>query len=225
MLEHAYSSPRPKNEFEGKFRALPRVGWAGRSDAEYHREDVSENSSAVSGAVNILESLLERLELVDEAQPPVAADPTDPSTRKVFVVHGHDEGRRDQVARVLEALRLTPVILSEKAWQGRTIAEQLDIHGDVAFAVVILDPDDYGRGPEDDGWPSSPNRARQNVILELGYFIGRLGRDRVVALNVDGTELPSDYHGVGYIKFDGSWAYELGRELKACFEVDLNDLL
>jgi len=71
------------------------------------------------------------------------------------------------------------------------------------------------------------NRARQNVILELGYFMGKLGRRRVAALYSPDVELPSDIHGLGYIAVDpaGAWTFRLSTELaSAGFDVDLNKL-
>jgi predicted nucleotide-binding protein len=111
----------------------------------------------------------------------------------VFVFHGRDEGLCDRVARMLQTLQFEPIILSEQAWKGRTIIEKFEDHSDEArFAVVILSADDWARGPDDSDWPEQPNRARQNVILELGYFMGRLGRRYVAALLGPGVEEPSD---------------------------------
>lgn len=144
--------------------------------------------------------------------------------RKVFIVHGHDEGPRESLARFLEKIDLDPIILHEQASRGMTIAEKLIANSDVNFAVVLLTPDDHGKTASS----SELNpRARQNVILELGYFMGYLGRDKVCALVKDDLELPSDYVGTIYIKWDtgGSWKLELARELKAAgCEVDLNCL-
>ena len=103
------------------------------------------------------------------------------NTNKVFVIHGHDEAARETVARFLEKLGLEPVILHEQANKGHTIIEKFEDHADVAFAVVLLTPDDVGKGK---GEKSDPKlRARQNVILELGFFLGRLGRKCVSPLS------------------------------------------
>lgn len=140
---------------------------------------------------------------------------------KVFVVHGHDEGAREAVARFLERLGIKPVILHEQANQGRTVIEKVEAHGDVGFAVVLLTPDD--EGSVKGGVLAS--RARQNVLLELGYFIGRLGRKYVCALKRGEVEIPSDFDGVVYETFDssGGWKQALGRELQeAGFHIDWN---
>jgi hypothetical protein len=106
--------------------------------------------------------------------------PTKPS-KKIFVVHGRDGGFRDRVARFLEKLKLDPVILHELPNKGRTIIEKFMDYSDVSFAVVLLTADDRG-GLSDTSFESQKKRARQNVILELGFFVGRLGRDHVCAL-------------------------------------------
>jgi len=144
-----------------------------------------------------------------------------PAARKVFIVHGHDEGTRESVARFLEQLQFDPIILHEQANRGRTIIEKIEAHGDVGFAVILLTPDDIGSVK--DGAPQP--RARQNVLLELGYFIGRLGRSRVCALKRGDVEVPSDFGGVVYETFDagGGWKKALSRELQdAGFDIDWN---
>jgi predicted nucleotide-binding protein len=112
-----------------------------------------------------------------------------PDSKKVFLVHGHDSEAKEGTARFLEKVGLQPVILHEQPNSGRTIIEKFEVYsGDIAFAVVLLTPDDFGGAASSPG--ASKPRARQNVIMELGYFIGRLGRFRVCALHKGGVELP-----------------------------------
>ena len=144
-------------------------------------------------------------------------------SRRVFLVHGHDEAVKQMVARFLEKLNLDVVILHEQPNKGRTVIEKFEEHSDVGYAVVLLTPDDIcGSASE----PSKQKtRARQNVVLELGYFFGKLGRERVCAIYVEGVEIPSDIHGVLYVPFDegGGWRLKLAQEIKAAgIEVDLN---
>ncbi|HAE54972.1 MAG: hypothetical protein CMI62_02975 [Parvibaculum sp.] len=144
-----------------------------------------------------------------------------PAPRKAFIVHGHDDAAREAVARFLERLNFEAIVLHEQANQGRTIIEKIEAHGDVGFAVVLLTPDDIGGMSEDDLRP----RARQNVLLELGYFVGRLGRARVCALKKGDVEVPSDFDGVVYQNLDaaGAWKTALGKELQAAgFNIDWN---
>ncbi|KML70020.1 TIR domain-containing protein [Pectobacterium peruviense] len=143
---------------------------------------------------------------------------------KVFIVHGHDDGARETVARFLERIGLEAIILHEQANQGRTVIEKVVAHSDVGFAVVLLTPDDEGciKG----GTPEP--RARQNVLLELGFFIGRLGRDKVCALKRGSLEIPSDFAGVVWETMDnsGGWKLALARELEAAgHNIDWNKVM
>jgi predicted nucleotide-binding protein len=155
---------------------------------------------------------------------PAPAQSTREPTREVFVVHGHDEGARESVARYLEKIGFKPIILHEQANMGRTVVEKIEAHGDVDFAVVLLTPDDegcvHGGNPEP--------RARQNVLLELGYFIGKLGRANVCALKRGVVEIPSDFAGVVWEAMEngGSWKQALARELQAAgHEIDWNQVM
>ena len=145
----------------------------------------------------------------------------------VFLVHGRDIGARELVARFLENIGLKTVILSEQPSSNMTIIEKIEKFANVRFAVVLLTPDDKG-GSADEKPEGMLPRARQNVILELGYFMGKLGRNRVCTLYREGVELPSDYHGIIYILLDnsGGWKIELAKELKASgFNLNLDQLI
>lgn len=146
------------------------------------------------------------------------------NTLDVFIVHGHDEAPKQTVARFLERLGLNPVILHEQSNRGRTVIEKFEDHAEVQFAIVILTPDDVGRlATESES--ANKLRARQNVVFEMGYFLGRIGRSRVFPLKVGTVDIPSDYAGVVYTEMDnrGAWKGELVRELKnAGFAVDAN---
>jgi len=150
-----------------------------------------------------------------------------PTTNKVFVVHGHDEAMKLKVAGVLTALGLEPIILHEQPNKGQTIVEKFEANAAVDFAVVLLSPDDMGFAKDDNRRKAKP-RARQNVLIELGYFAGKLGRGKVCALRKSDVEIPSDLSGVVYTVFDehGNWRIELVRELKAAgYEIDANALV
>jgi len=143
---------------------------------------------------------------------------------RIFVVHGRDEATRHNVARLLERLDLDPVILHEQPDKARTIIEKFEVYADVSFAVVLLTGDDVG-GLADLCRDNLVKRARQNVIFELGYFVARLGRERVCALRQEDVEMPSDYAGILYITLDsgGAWKVQLAKELQAAgLPVDLN---
>ena len=190
------------------------------------REEVNELLSSIDEKLRTLASISERLELIPIAPGLGRAESTSQaekivSHKKIFLVHGHDEAARETVARFLEKLDLEPIILHEQASEGRTIVEKLEHHGDVKYAVVLLTPDDVGGKSSTD----LKQRARQNVVLELGYFLARLGRPNVCALYKGEVEIPSDYMGVIYISYDnaGGWRLHLAKELKAAkFSIDMN---
>lgn len=146
------------------------------------------------------------------------------SNNNVFIIHGHDNVTKLEVARVIEHLGLKACILHEQSNKGRTIIEKIEAHSEtVDFAIALLTPDDKGY-PKDKPDQES-DRARQNVVFELGFFIGSIGRPRVVALYKNGVELPSDYNGIAYISFDDpeGWKLKLARELKEIFSsIDFN---
>lgn len=147
-----------------------------------------------------------------------------PLSKKVFIVHGHDEGSREKVARFLERMGFEAIILHEQANRGRTVIEKVIEYGNVSFAVVLLTPDDEGCVK---GGSPEP-RARQNVLLELGFFIGYLGRDKVCALKKGTLEIPSDFAGVVWETMDDNngWKQSLSRELEAVgHEIDWNKVM
>jgi hypothetical protein len=109
-------------------------------------------------------------------------------------------GAAATVAGFLERLGLESVILHEKPNEGQTVIEKIEAHSDVGFAVVLLTPDDVGAAKADAA--RLQTRARQNVVLELGYFVGKLKRSRVCALYTSGVQIPSDFSGILYVELD-----------------------
>jgi predicted nucleotide-binding protein len=122
------------------------------------------------------------------------------SEKSVFIVHGHDKGNKYELERFLKNLGLNPIILHEEDEMGKTVIEKFEHFAkDVVFAFVLLTPDDKGAAVSDPN--SEKARARQNVILELGYFMAKLGRQRVVLLHKGELEFPSDVLGIISLSF------------------------
>ncbi|MDL2403086.1 nucleotide-binding protein [Rhizobium mayense] len=144
---------------------------------------------------------------------------------RVFVVHGHDKSALYNVARYIGKMKLEDVVLAERANAGNTvISKLLSLSSDVKYAVVILTPDDVG-GPKGG---EQAYRPRQNAILELGYFLGKLGASKIAILKSGNLELPSDFAGVVTIDYDtsGAWLLPLVKEFKAAgLRFDLNGIL
>lgn len=119
-------------------------------------------------------------------------------SKEVFIVHGHSETAKSQLKNLLSALGLQPIILSEQTHRGRTIMEELEHYSTTcSFAIILMTPDDLAGNDE----AKSLRRARQNVILELGWFMGRLGRENVILMSQGDIELPSDVLGILYLPF------------------------
>ena len=184
----------------------------------------------IKNAQAIIRSAVKEFEDYD-LEPPSSAGPIATTSkpddsakviRKIFVVHGHDNEMKQTVARFLERLDFEAIILHEQASGGDTIIEKFERNSDVSYAVVLLSPDDVGA--EKDKKDELQSRARQNVVLELGYFIGRLGRSHVCPLVRGPIETPSDFHGVVYVPFEGEdWKFHLVKELKHLgFDIDAN---
>lgn len=145
-------------------------------------------------------------------------------TNKVFIVHGHNNAVKQEVARFIEHLKLEPIILHEQVNRGRTIIEKFEENSsDVSFAVVLLTADDEGKAKTEANYRK---RARQNVIFEMGYFVGKLSRSNVFMLLDEGVEEPSDMDGIVYTSLKDDWKTMLFKELYDCgYKVDPKDLL
>jgi predicted nucleotide-binding protein len=198
------------------------VGFGGRSSPQ---QELKWLRDAVESQLRKLASIKGRLPLyaTDSAQSAAASSPRTPGSR-IFVVHGHDGDVKLQVAEFLEQVTgERPIILHEQADSGRTVIEKFEEHASEAgFAVILLTADDVGKAKDATDLNA---RARQNVVLEFGFFIGKLGRGRVVALYEHGVELPSDILGVLYKSLAGNWHTELARELRAAgIAADLGNL-
>ena len=203
------------------------VGRIGASMPERH----GWMQDAIQRGIVELTSLARRAELMPQAAPAPALGRTavvgsaPQKSSRVFVVHGHDETMTLKVTDVLRRLGLEPVVLKEEPDRGQTLLDKFEAHADASYAVVLLMADDEARirGASSDLVP----RARQNVILEHGYFLARLGRNRVTALRATGVEVPSDLGGILYKEVDaaGAWQLALAKELRAAgFPVDFNRL-
>lgn len=142
--------------------------------------------------------------------------------QKVFIVHGHDDHLRMQVELFVSKVGLDPIILMNQANGGNTIIEKIEEYGDTDYAIVLYTPCDEGRKK---GTTVLNGRARQNVVFEHGYFIARLGRNKVSAMVKPGVEIQNDIQGVVYIPTDSNWETQLLKEfLKAGLKFNANAL-
>jgi predicted nucleotide-binding protein len=225
LLRRSFSSPKPADAYA----SWPHAVVVGRGTPLLHQR-IAELHQDINTKLRRIESLRGQLELYDENFVQLASTDAERSVaagNDIFIVHGHETAVREAAARFITAATTsTPVILHEQANEGRTIIEKFEDYAPQAgFAVVLLTSDDVGRSKQE---AEDRPRARQNVVFELGFFVGVLGRSRVAVLYEQGVELPSDMSGVLYTAIDdrGAWKMELAREMRAAgLEVDLNQAI
>lgn len=194
-----------------------------------NKSRVQKFKEQVENKLQILRQILAKVELMKSVEEKVSINhttsiSTEVTNNNIFIVHGHNSEVKVTVARTLEKLGLNPIILHEQANSGGTIIEKFEKHSNVGYAIVLLTDDDLGKAKNDEALKA---RARQNVIFELGYFIGKLGREKVCTLYTKDVEVPSDLSGFLHIEIDskGYWKFDLGKELKAIgYQVDLNHI-
>ncbi len=170
-----------------------------------------------------LESLIERIDLIPVRNDSSNNGTNHPLNNNIFIVHGQRHEIKSEVARFIERIKLQAIILDEQANEGKTIIEKFEHYSSTCrTAIVILTADDL---VVNDGALEPSYRARQNVILELGYFLSSLKREGVIALYEEKVEIPSDFYGVLYIPLKDDWKFKVARELKKRgLDIDLNAL-
>ncbi|ABM04046.1 putative nucleotide-binding protein containing TIR-like domain [Psychromonas ingrahamii 37] len=178
-----------------------------------------------------LESIIERLELIPESRELISVNSIQNDKSKnvnysqIFIVHGHDDSAKLEVARFIEKLGFEPIIIHEQPNASKTIIEKIEAFSNVGFGVVIYSPCDIGGKNKDN--PELAGRARQNVVFEHGFLIGKLGRSKVCPLVTGNVETPNDISGIVYTSMDTSnWQIALAKELRtADYAVDMNDVI
>ena len=187
------------------------------TDEEFHSDCVNSCREGLEITIAILQSYLDDLSDSDTNEgirPPH-------NSKKVFTVHGHDGELKQAVARIIEKQGIEAIILSEQANKGRTIIEKFEDYSDVSGAICLFTADDYGRAKNN---TTDNTRARQNVVLEAGYFMGKLGRNCVAILADKDIEMPSDLSGIVYTD-STNWEINLLKELKEMgYTIDFNKL-
>lgn len=206
-------------------RFRPAMAWSGM-DKSYYKESFENGKKELINLINVME---EDISLSNLGMEVIEGEENKVVNNKIFVVHGHNEEMKQAAARFIEKIDLNPIILHEQPNKGRTIIEKFTDYSNVSFALVLLSADDVAFKKSDDS-SNAQFRARQNVILELGFFLGKLGREKVLVLfePVKKLEIPSDYQGVIFVPYDteGKWTLSFAKELKQLgFQIDGNKLL
>ncbi|OAV64416.1 ABC-type sugar transport system, periplasmic component [Bacteroidales bacterium Barb6] len=214
---------REISTLESFIERLDLIPSAVENQNQIHSE--SKNKAETIKTQTNLESFIEILDLIPFAvenqihsESKNKAEAIKTQTNRVFIVHGHDETVKAKVALCLTKLGLEPIILHEQKNGGKTIIEKIEENSsDVGFAVILLTADDEGKSKSKKDSSDYKSRARQNVVFEMGYFVAKLGRERVCLLLEDGVEKPGDLDGIVYNVIDAkdSWKYDLAKELRA----------
>ena len=177
----------------------------------------------VKAKISVLENLHDQTDLL-RSEVESNEDSIDRNNNQVFIVHGHDDSVKEEMASFIEALGFEPIILHKKASSGMTIIEKIDFYSNVGFGIVLYTPCDLGakKGEEN----KLQARARQNVVFEHGYIIGKLKRENVCAVVKGNVEKPNDISGVVYVQMENDWKLDIAKELQnSGYNVDFNRLL
>ena len=214
----------PDNEYLDTYtkRGIPYVMIGDEDMLKLYHEEINEK-------ISYLESLIQQMPLLPSAEvsPARVAKPASCTTsKKVFIVHGHDNQTRTEAELLMTKLGFEPIVLFKQANMGATIIEKLERETkDICFAIVLYTKCDEGKAVEE---TVLKPRARQNVVFEHGMMCALLGRDHVVALVEEGVEIPGDLSGVVYITQDavGKWKYDVAKEMRAIgLDADMNNIV
>ena len=210
----------------GFFRELELIEHVPFSDQAFDSGFTKHEQAKLREVSNASNILLQKVRLL--LSPP-APDPrfnNQVRSNKIFVVHGQDSEMKSDVIQTLQKLDLDPIILHEQSDSTQTLIEKISDYAHVSFAVVLLTPDDLAHDKEKTV-DETKYRAQQDVIFELGYFLGCFGRQNVVVIypKKKNFEIPSEYKGVFWVEYKTGWYFELIKQLQASnFDVDANNL-
>jgi predicted nucleotide-binding protein len=219
------------HEFTGTWKDLDN-GYKFTTTGGGHLTLFNNKTLLVQGSARAKQELEEFIATLDNPSAPerkvvsatVTASDTDP---QVFVVYGHDTHSREQLEHILLKIGIKPFVLGNTTGGGLTIIEALEkqvgVDGSAKAGIVLLTPDDMGYSKKA-GAQTIKARARQNVVLEMGMLLGKLGRSHTTILGKGELEHPSDIHGIIYLSYKdhvGEVAVRLFKRLEECgFPID-----
>ena len=222
MLKRMFTTDEVSKEYNPRWYPGPIVSGhspsLGEQIRDLHRD--------IDRQVRRLKSILGRIELIPsvatQSRENISEGESVSLSKRVFLVHGHDEVAKTNLEIFLSEIGLEPIVLHRQADEGLTIIEKFEKHSDVGYAFILLTPDEVAYLAKEEEKADSERdkslRARPNVIFEFGYFVGKLGRSRTCCLYTGEVELPSDISGMIYKRFSNSIeevAYSITKELKA----------
>lgn len=225
LLKQSFNEPN--NEYRKQYEEIG--SWSGifLNTRSTPAQDLKDFIDKFNYKVENLKNLVRKIELLKSSKIHIQNEKTiDLNVEKseVFIVHGHDDLAKTETARFIEQLGFKPIILHEQANAGKTIIEKIESYSNVGFGIVLYTPCDIGaeKGHETD----FNYRARQNVVFEHGFLIGKIGRENVAAIVKGDIETPNDISGVVYILMEKDWKLELAKELRnSGYHVDMNKVI
>ncbi|UOB18474.1 TIR domain-containing protein [Abyssalbus ytuae] len=227
LLKQSFNEPY--NEYRKSYSYTG--NWSGmilRSGRTSSTQALKDLTNKFNSKINNLKKLVQKIDLLKSTEVEAANDDSHDEQKleksQVFIVHGHDDLTKLETARFIEKLGFKPIILHEQASLGNTIIEKIENYSNVGFGVVLYTPCDTGfkKGNETD----LRDRARQNVVFEHGYLIGKIGRKNVAALVKGDVETPNDISGVVYISMNKDWKLDLAKELRSSgYPLDMNKVI
>ena len=224
LLKQSFNEPY--NEYRKQYDEVGSWGSFFLGGRTTPAQEVKEFTDKFNSKVDNLNKLVQKADLLksSEAEPGIQQEAIELDKSQVFIVHGHDDLAKVETARFIEQLGFKPIILHEQASSGQTIIEKIENYSNVGFGVVLYTPCDIGA--EKGNETELKYRARQNVVFEHGYLIGKIGRRNVAALVKGDVETPNDISGVVYISMDNDWKLDLAKELRnSGYLVDMNKVI
>lgn len=209
----ALSTIEKQKTFEDKeyveaFRDLTDMGYLAHEGGQHYRISL-EGKNFIKDQISI-----------EDAQPKTTDNIKYPQ-RKIFIIHGHDDHLKKEVQLLLSRAELDDIVLHEQPDKGRNVIDKLIEETESAsYAIALLCPEDEIE--------NGTKRARQNVILEVGYFLGKLGKSKVRLIKKGDVEIPSDLKGILYTEYDEkrNWKTNILKEIQAAgIDIDMNKIL
>ena len=222
LLKQSFNEPY--NEYRKEYDEIHSLGYFFIVGTTSLAQEIKDFVDKFNSKVDSLKKLAQKIDLLKSSLvefEDIKDKKTEFDKLNVFIVHGHDDLAKMETAKFIEQLGLIPIILHEQASSGFTIIEKIENYSNVGFGVVLYTPCDLGakKGNETE----LKLRARQNVVFEHGFLIGKIGRKNVVALVKGDVETPNDISGVVYISMNNNWKLDLAKELRNTgFQVDMN---
>lgn len=225
-LKHSFN--KEYNEYRKSYDDVGSFFFGALGGRQSPAQELKELKDKINNKVKNLKKLLAKTDLLkvnSGVVDSVEVEKIELNKSQVFIVHGHDEEAKTKTARFVENLGFEAIILHEQASSSKTIIEKIEEYSNVGFGIVLYTPCDVGAKNIDN--PNLKTRARQNVIFEHGFLIGKIGRNNVCAIVKGAIETPNDISGVVYVSMDSAdaWKYTIAKELKkAGYAVDMNKI-